>query len=441
MRASGESVGLEYRFSIRRVLLLALIPAANEMMWILFNSYVPLYLQSGYPGFVSGGVTHGLAFGPALSSLVMTAASFLNLFVSPVIGRLSDRPNRRGERRMPYLRFFVVLAAISTCALPFAAMLAGTEVRTSVIFLFLTVLCGVSVANCSIGLLVTALRWDVTPPEDRPKVQAVISCCAAVGTVLITLLGSKIFEIWQPLVFIIVSLFLLLSIVLVSTLHKEPVFGRRCEERREARAGIWADLVEILRERGHEYRKQLILYTAALFFIQMSIRIPQTFMSSYATSSLGMNAGNASMLGACMFLVTVAFAVPVSTLTRKLGLRRTIIAGMGTASVVYIMLYLINTRLMLYAVIGIGGAAMTAVNINVPASMANVAPDAGVLGTLMGMFYFVNGIANMAGPFLTGVMIEYVFNGIYDAIWPMAAGCFAIAILCLAGVKNIIRDR
>ena len=76
-----------------------------EVLWRVYNNFVPLYLQSGSAAFDATQDAPILGFGLSTfaSGLIMGLDNLAALFLLPIIGALSDRTYTRIGRRMPFI--------------------------------------------------------------------------------------------------------------------------------------------------------------------------------------------------------------------------------------------------------------------------------------------------------------------------------------------------
>lgn len=424
------------KISWRQVLLLSLIPLGGEMLWAIYNSYVPLYLQAGSELFHSDTIAKGFALGPFLTSFILTIDNIANLIISPFIGSLSDRPNRKGERRMPYLRWLVPIAALGSIGIPFTAMLLYTDTAYGlVLFLFMASLMTVCIAWSSVGVLVTALRWDVVPPSQRSRVQAWVLIIASVGNVCIALIGAKFFSVYQPLIFIIVAAVLIIAVMLVSCFHHEPKVP---VESREVKTGLRETIREI-KSRGTVYKRELAFFCIAALCYQLGISTQQAQITSYYVSYMHIEEGMAGLMSISVFFISVFMAIPVSMVASKLGLKNAIRLGMLISVLLYIVMFFVSEMWMLYMFIPFSGISTCLMIVNMPPLTANVSPSDRHLGAFVSLITILFTIGNIIGPTLSGGLIQFVFGSNYRYMWLISASCLLLGFITLSQVKTIER--
>ena len=96
---------MKQRLDYKKTFLLGFGFLGVSLVWLLYNSYVPIFLQAGNPAFDQnvGATTVGFGLSAALAGLIMTLDNIAAFFIQPVVGVLSDRTHTRIGRRMPYI--------------------------------------------------------------------------------------------------------------------------------------------------------------------------------------------------------------------------------------------------------------------------------------------------------------------------------------------------
>jgi hypothetical protein len=103
----------------RATIIAATLPAVMEVIWQLYNTYVPVFLQAGNPAFSDAGVTTlGFGLGPALTGFILVFDNIAGLFISPAVGAWSDSLRTRWGRRMPFILIVIPIAVITAAVIP-----------------------------------------------------------------------------------------------------------------------------------------------------------------------------------------------------------------------------------------------------------------------------------------------------------------------------------
>ena len=81
------------------------------------------------------------------------------------------------------------------------------------------------------------------------------------------------------------------------------------------------------------------------------------------------------------------------------------------------------------------GASGTLVNINSLPTVVDISASDADLGVYTGLYYIASQLAAVAGPTINGYIVEWG-GGEHDLIFLVTPAFFALAILCMLGVKK-----
>jgi len=168
-----------------------------SVMWVLYNTYVPIYLQAGHPEFDAqqAARTLGFGLGPALTGFIMTLDNIAAFFIQPLVGMWSDRTYTRIGRRMPYILVGAPIAVVAFALIPIAPMLIPEHLSGNLsqlagpFALFIGAAGVMLLAMAAFRTPVIALMPDLTPSPLRSKANGVINLMGGVGGVLAFLAG------------------------------------------------------------------------------------------------------------------------------------------------------------------------------------------------------------------------------------------------------------
>jgi len=95
---------------------------AAQLIWMIYNTYMPIFLQAGNPEFdahltVS---TFGFGFSATMTGVIMTLDNIAAFFLQPLMGP-------RLGRRMPYILILAPIAAIAFAVIPLAPQMIPAE--------------------------------------------------------------------------------------------------------------------------------------------------------------------------------------------------------------------------------------------------------------------------------------------------------------------------
>jgi MFS family permease len=159
----------------------------------------------------------------------------------------------------------------------------------------------------------------------------------------------------------------------------------------------------------------------------------ETFFTLYATNTLGMDAGGASMTLSIFSLTFLAFAVPAGFIAVKTGRRKAILIGLSGLIILFLpMVFLANvwvTRACLF----LGGFFWAMVNINSLPMVVQLSGEEKV-GAFVGYYYFFSFSSQIVSPVLFGFIRDVV--GQYKVLFLYACVAFVLAAFSLLFVHH-----
>ncbi len=179
---------MKQRLDYKKTFLLGFGFLGVSVMWMLYNSYVPIFLQAGNPAFEGQkATTVGFGLSATLAGLIMTLDNIAALFIQPVVGLLSDRTRTRIGRRMPYILIGAPIAAVAFALIPIAvnqipAELSGQTAQLGGQLAFFMIVIGLMLLAMAVFRTpVIALMPDITPSPLRSRANGVINMMGGIG--------------------------------------------------------------------------------------------------------------------------------------------------------------------------------------------------------------------------------------------------------------------
>jgi len=413
-----------------------------SVMWVLYNTYVPIYLQAGHPEFDAqqAARTLGFGLGPALTGFIMTLDNIAAFFIQPLVGMWSDRTYTRIGRRMPYIVVGAPIAVVAFALIPVAPMLIPEHLSGSLsqlagpFALFIGAAGVMLLAMAAFRTPVIALMPDLTPSPLRSKANGVINLMGGVGGVLAFLAGGTLYKIYRPLPFWVGGAIMLGAAVVLLLTIKEPRELVESAASSEESAGL-RHLFEGLRGLPRENARSLTFLILAIFFWFVGYNAIETFFSSYGVSVLGVSEDTAGLLFSVAYITFILFSIPSGYIATRFGRRRTILEGLAIFGLLLAVVFFVPNLYVVAAALALGGMAWSLVNINSLPMVVDISPSETVLGTYTGLYYVAGTLAAVVGPILNGWIVEMAgFN--YNLIFLVTPAFFALAILCMSAVTR-----
>lgn len=427
------------KFSMKKVILIVLVNAALQVMWIVYNSYVPLYLQGGNVGALGEGAANipGFGMNPALTGFIMTLDNILALFIVPFVGMLSDSSKSKIGRRMPFLLYpmpFMVIALLVIGFIPGLIPPENSGNLSALIGLFIPFFVALTVillGNAFMDSPKSALLFDWTPSSKRTLANSIGILVATLTTIVVVLSSSLLFEIFKPLPFLLSAAVLLIAVLLVWFFVKDAPTPSEVVEEQLTPKKILAVIGSLKPDR----KRSLIYFIISMFLAYLGVGVLQAFLTSYAVSVTGMDAGTAGMLMAIFAIGGVVVALPAAWLVGKTSRRLMSIVGFIIMAAGSVLLTIIPNPTLLMVMMILFAVGWILANVGQTPMMAEHAPTDSYLATFISMLGIIATISNIVGPNLGGWVVQ-LFGNNYTAIWPVIAISFVLAIIFMIPVTH-----
>jgi MFS family permease len=410
------------KLSWRNIIIAATLPAVMEVIWQLYNTYVPVYLQAGNPAFAEAGATTvGFGLGPALTGFILVFDNIAGLFISPLVGAWSDSMRSKWGRRMPFILFGVPLAIAAFIFIPLIPMGIAPELNgqtgqlTGLLVPFIISLFLVLLAFAVVRPVADVLMFDVTPSPQRATANGIAGAIAGLLVVITALAGAALYDVYGPLPFWIAAGLALLIFFLTWAFVKEPEELASASELAGEKFNL-AGIIKFLRDQPAENRTSLIYLLLSNLLAYVALAQMQAFLSSYGVFSLGMEESSAAMLVAIPAIAFMFIAVPAGLIANKIGRKTTQIIGLVGYAIGALVIYLFPDATMLNVGLLICGLTWPLANVVQVAMIVDSAPVETLMGTYTGLRQIAVTLGFIIGPILGGTLVEAMGND-YRWVW------------------------
>jgi Na+/melibiose symporter-like transporter len=419
-------------------------------MWLIYNSFVPLWLQAGNPGFQmpEGMVLKGFGYGAFVTGIILTVDNIASLFISPMVGMMSDGTRTRYGRRKPWIMFATPLAVIAFVLIPvFAgripADLSGqTSALTPYFIPFFLVLVFMLLPLAIIQVPSLTIVFDISPSRHRSAVNAIACTVGGITSVIGAIMMGILFDINPIMPFLVGALLTVLIIILAGIFIKEPPrpFGENEGESSDLSVFKLGRVFKTISTLPKESIKSLVLLLLSVILSYSAFSQLQSFLSSYNVSFLGMDPGAAGMVFAVAGGAFILGTFPGGLLPKYLKRKPTYLIGLVGYAVICISIYLFSNQTLIWILVGLGGFLWAFCNVNMDVMVYDSAPSDKLLGTYGGLLQFAKTLGFILGPVVGGFAVE-VFGNNYRNIWLTMLLFLVIAIVVLLPVtKGEVRE-
>jgi MFS family permease len=410
------------KLSWRNIIIAATLPAVMEVIWQLYNTYVPVYLQAGNPAFTEAGATTvGFGLGPALTGFILVFDNIAGLLISPIVGAWSDSLRSKWGRRMPFVIFGVPVAIAAFIFIPLIPMGIAPELNgqtgqlTGLLVPFIISLFLVLLAFAVVRPVADVLMFDVTPSPQRATANGIAGAIAGLLVVITALAGAALYDVYGPLPFWIAAGLALLIFFLTWAFVKEPEELASAKELAGEKFNL-AGIIKFLRDQPAENRTSLIYLLLSNLLSYVALAQMQAFLSSYGVFSLGMEESSAAMLVAIPAIAFMIIAVPAGLIANKIGRKNTQIVGLVGYAIGALVIYFFPDASMLNIGLLICGLTWPLANVVQVAMIVDSAPVETLMGTYTGLRQIAVTLGFIIGPILGGTLVEAMGND-YRWVW------------------------
>jgi MFS family permease len=376
-------------------------------IWPVFNNYVPIFL-------------HELGLSAILVGFIMTWDNYLNMFIQPVVGDLSDKTYSRIGRRKPWLLVGAPLAAIFFVLIP----LMGTPASIMVVILL------TNIAMALFRSPAVALLGDLFPPEQRSTAGGVLDLMGGLGAIVALVGGGVLYSFGRITPFAFGSLVMLTAILVVVLRVREPKVAPPVETKYGG-LDVLADLRQVLASQN----RSGIIVLLALLCTFLGIEAIQTWISSFGKYNLNIEPDRMSLIMLAFALPFLIFAIPAGWTATRLGRRRTILIGLVAMTVLLAFGWFIQNEVTLIGTLILAGVSWALVSVNSLPLVYDVGGETRI-GASTGLYYLSVNIAAAVGPQVVGVLIDLTAEN-YRVVFLFSALTMALAGLLLVWVRGV----
>ena len=411
---------------------------AAQLMWMIYNTYMPIFLQAGSPAFDAHLSVSSLGFGlsATMTGLIMSLDNIAAFFIQPIMGPISDRTRSRFGRRMPYILIFAPIAVIAFVLIPLAPQMISPEFNGQLdkltgpfIFLIVTSLV-MLVAMALWRTPLFALMPDLIPSPLRSQANGVINLMAGIGGILAFVAGGFLYNLYRPLPFWFGGVLTLAAVGVLLWKIREP---KELVEAAEVEGGI--QVFKQLRSIPKENARSLTLLILTIFFYMVGFNSVETFFSSYAVNTLGVKESSAAFILSASYISCISFAIPTGILAGKIGRKKTMLGGLLLFAVGLFVAYFFPSVPFIVGILIVGGIAWAAININGLPMVLDTSTSEEMMGTYSGLYFVAATLAAAVGPILNGWIIDLTGQN-YNMIFIVCPVFFVLAFISLSGVTR-----
>jgi MFS family permease len=396
---------------------------AAQFAWVIYNTYVPIFLQAGSPQFSTATALKGFGLTATQTGLLMTLDNVAALFLQPFTGAYSDSIRTRFGRRRPFLMIGMPIAALGMAVIPLTL--------ASPLPIFILSLLVMVIAMACWRAPLFALMADLTPSEGRSLANGILNLMAGLGGVLAFVIGSLLYAIYRPLPFWVTALIFFFACGLIFWKVHEPIDSAQDEV--HSKRNFFQHLRDWVSHISPARRQSLCFLTIAVFFYMLGFQPLEAFFSSYSVTVLKLSEANSGLVLSAAYIAFIICAVPAGMIANKVGRKRVVLLGLVLFASAQLIAFFQPFTAAIVVLMALGGLAWALIDINAFPMMLDISPGAD--GTSAGVYFVATTLAATAGPILNGWLIDLAGRD-YSLIFVIGPVSFILSFVFMMGVKH-----
>lgn len=419
------------------VLVFSILALALNLNLIVYNNYVPLFLQAGNPNFDTAGLLVSAGFGLSAfwAGIFMSVDNVLGLFLAPIFGVWSDKLGKR----KPFVVWpalilaaaFIMLPVIITTVPAAKSGDLSSLILPFVIFLILALV--FIMANLPTSVVKNAYLLDLVPSSARSKMFGFLNLITSIGGLGLTFAAAPLYRISRILPFAVSAGFMVLAAVLILFLLKEPpqLEKQKAEEDQSSVRSVFSTL------KGYavDEKQSLIAMIVTLFFVSFGMAAFQTYSSSYAVKTLGMAEANSILLVGMFFIGMLVMSIPAGYISGRIGRKLTIRIGQVAYGITMLVAFFFPNQTAAMIALVILGASYALIDVNMLATFSDLLRGSRSMGTVIGLHGFFATLSTIAAVPFAGWLFG-VFQNNYNMLWIIGVVTTLISFISLLFVKR-----
>ncbi len=405
-----------------------------EATWGIFtvvNTYFPVLLQAGRPGYDVSGTAGIAGFGisTGMLALIATAGNIIGMLAQPLFGAIGSLA---ASRKKLVMRMMLLLAAsLALTAWLSQTVQSGARTAAPLIGVILLWYC-IQITWASSLAVSGGIAYTFSPPELRTRMNSVIMFIGGAGNILINAAANATYVLGfsGPL---LISAAIAALIGLGYLFVDEPVTQAKKQAVR-IKSLILTPLRELAGMEAHALRFVLLSVSVKLLGL-FGIMGFTTYQSSYFLNDLGIPPDKSAILFAIYFLGYIVMAPFVGKIAGKIGEKLT--CGIGLVLMAFYgvaLMFFMRDFMSISLLVPIIGMGNVMLDVCVPTLAMYYVSDPGQVAVIFPVMLAISKLTSIISVPLFAVMISV--SGGYSALFPVLAIMPILGFIPLAGLKG-----
>lgn len=412
-------------------------------MWGVYNNYLPVLLQAGGANFNVLGSSRALGFGIGAFAvgIIMSIDNVAGAVLKVVFGPIVDQV--RSRKRI--LLISGAVAAVAYALIPVGFLMITPEASGQMDlltgpFIFTFAMLTIMIGGWGVAEMAeSSLFHVVVSSKQRSKTVSYRVFVGGLAFVVTLLIGNRLYEVNLGLPFWIGAGFYSLTLILYALVIKEPDHSTFPKRESEEGRPFFTRVREALSTFTPEHKDAFLKIGVAKFLLIFGVMAFQTYASSYLVNELGISEAEAGNYVAIFFAGYMLAAIPSGFIANRIGRKRLLLVFLALYTFVGFFEFFFGTPATLIPAFILVGMSTSASDI-IPLSMAaDTAPSNQVMGTTMGLYFFIATMSAIISVPFFGWVFELTNNN-YNLMWLGVGIAGVIGFLVMYSKKGTLGE-
>jgi len=243
----------------------------------------------------------------------MVAASAMTATLTTIfMGTLSDRTRSKWGKRKPFILFGYLLWGLMTAVFPMNAMLKTASL--AVLGVILTDSLMTFFGSTANDAAFNAWTTDVTPSEERGKVEGILNLCLFVAQIISNVAAGVFIDQFGYFIFFYFLGGLVMIAGLIAGLALKDVPS---DHEKAPTKSFWTEISELFSPKTIRENKQLFILLILIMVTGIGMQVAFPYLIIYLNNNLGVTKTQYSIIGGAILIISGALSVPLGLLADR----------------------------------------------------------------------------------------------------------------------------
>ena len=253
---------------------------------------------------------------PRPVSWMVAASAIVATLTTIFVGTLSDRTRSKWGRRKAYILFGYILWGMMTALFPMTALIKNISLAVLMVVLLdsLMTLFG-STAN---DAAFNAWTADVAPPDQRGKVEGVLSLSLFIAQLVAIVAAGALIESVGYFIFFYVlgGIVMVVGLLAGGYLPDQP-----SEHLSQSEKSVWQEIRELFRVATLRENSKLFIILISAMLLGIGFQVAFPYMIIYINNFIGVSKTEYAIVGGAVIIGSAIAAIPLGILADKINKR------------------------------------------------------------------------------------------------------------------------